>query len=70
MIDCTSMMTTMGTMNAKIAPSSDSIQQLLHMYIKQLYCKHVCNYTLTNHLSHNVHELSLLKLQLLEWMDL
>ena len=62
------MMATMGTINAKIAPSSDSIQQLL--YKLSGYHTLVCNCTLTNHLSHNVHELTQLKLQLSEWMDL
>ena len=55
----TSIITTMGTMNAKIAPSSDSIQQLLHKIKTQLAT--VTNCSLTNDLCHNVHELFQLK---------
>ena len=32
-LSCTSMITTMGTMNAAIAPSSDLIQQLLYKVV-------------------------------------
>ena len=63
------MMTTMGTMNAKIAPSSDLIQQLLCKLCSYVRM-YATVYTLTNRLSHSVHELTQLKLQLLEWMDL
>ena len=57
-------MATVGTMNAAIAPSFDSIQQLLLYTVAKLLISMQWN-SLTNDLSHNAHVLFQLKLQLL-----
>ena len=40
LLNCTSIMATIGTMNAAIAPSSDLIQQLLHNVHTNTMLKH------------------------------
>jgi len=64
----TSIIATIGAINAAIAPSSDFIQQLLYdTYI----AKWLSNIKLhTNDQFHSVGELFQLKLQLLEWLGL